>query len=150
MFKAKSGDYSEDVISNDAFWPDIHVDDFQRRRSIPPDIDQDQVASYLLAAVTEINDELADYVADKIAAGYQTAADVPGVHINNENQLTNQYKKAVYARAKADLIGEFASISRREAHTAQDAPDTVARLLAESSFVLRSIKGYPRIGVSLI
>lgn len=150
MFKANSGEYSNNVISNDDFWPDIPVADFQRYRFIPTDIHDDQVTNFLISAVAEVNDELADYVASQIAKGFHRAADVPGIYVNGDNRLTAQYKKAVYARAKADLIGEYASLSRQDTHIGQDEPETAARLMAESSFALRSIKGFSRIGVSLI
>ncbi|WP_140920173.1 head completion/stabilization protein [Limnobaculum xujianqingii] len=155
MFKADNMEYDNRVITNNGFWPDITVGDFQRKRTIPPDVNHLQVGDYLVNAIKEINKNLSDYTAQMKAKGFKTAAEVTGddgdpVMLGGENQLVIQYKKAVYARAKADLVPEYASLSRREAHIGQDSPQTKAQLLAESSFVLRSIKGLSRVGVSIV
>ncbi|EKK2105898.1 head completion/stabilization protein, partial [Salmonella enterica] len=76
--------------------------------------------------------------------------DVPGAKMGDETQLTAQYKKAVYARAKADLLGEFATIGRRESHPGQESQDTRASLLAEAANVMRNMLRQPRVGVHLI
>lgn len=150
MFKSDAYEYQDITIKNDSFWPDLNIGEFQRRRSIPVDIDAETIAASILAAVGEINADLGSFVTIQRQAGYTAASEVPGASVESENLLTVQYKKAVFARAKADLIGEYASLSRRETHIGQDSPDTRAELLAEAAFVLRNIQGYPRVGVALI
>ncbi|HIB7077678.1 TPA: head completion/stabilization protein, partial [Escherichia coli] len=56
----------------------------------------------------------------------------------------------VYARAKADLMGEFATIGRRETYPGQESEDTRATLLAEASLVMRNMLGHRRAGVHII
>lgn len=150
-FSGNSLEYQDITIANSAepFWPDLNLGEFQRQRAIPPHMDGATAAQAILAAVGEINKSLAGYVAQQQAKGYQAALAVPGAKIEGENQLTAQYKKAVYARAKADLLGEFASIGRRETHPGQESTETRESLIAESSLVLRNIKGKLRVGVSL-
>lgn len=150
MFKGSGTDYSKDVIRNDGFWPDITVADFEERRTIPADIDKISVSDFLVDAIVKTNSALADYAAMQKAKGINSASLVAcDVSVNGDNQLVVQYRKAVYARAKADLIGEYASLGRRESHTGQDNPDTAAKLLAEAAFTIRSIKGLKRVGVSV-
>ncbi|EGR8449671.1 TPA: head completion/stabilization protein, partial [Escherichia coli] len=81
---------------------------------------------------------------------HERAADVPGARMGDETQLVAQYKKAVYARAKADLMGEFATIGRRETYPGQESEDTRATLLAEASLVMRNMLGHRRAGVHII
>ena len=150
MFKANGMEYDKGIIKNVDFWPDILIGDFQKRRTIPADITASMLSDALIGALAEINDDLSGFAARQVAKGYLTSLDVPGVSIDGENQLTVQYKKAVFARAKADLMPEYASMSRTEAHIGQDAPETKSSLLAESCFVLRNIKGLRRVGVSVI
>ncbi|MFB9087287.1 head completion/stabilization protein [Erwinia tracheiphila] len=138
------------MLTNDGFWPDLALDEFQRQRSIPPTIHQDTVKQALLAAVAEINPTLAAFVSRQQRKGYGSASDLPGPQMDGDNAVMAQYKKAVYARAKADLLGEFAAVSRREDNTNQDAPQTKASLLAEAALVLRNLKGRGRVGVHLI
>ena len=124
------------VITNGVrFWPDLDLAEFQTSRTLPADLPPDTAGVALLAAIAEVN---------------TTLADVPGAKLRDENQLTAQYKKAVYARAKADLLGEFATIGRRESHPGQESLDTRANLLAEAANVMRNMLQQPRVGVHLI
>lgn len=150
MLRPGNNGYQQATLTNDGFWPDLELEDFQRQRSIPPDISHETITQALLSATVEINAALTAYVTQQTARGYATAAAVPGPVMGNETFLAAQYKKAVFARAKADLLGEFAAISRREDNTNQDAPQTRASLLAEAAYVLRSIKGLKRVGVRLV
>ncbi|HFV9291865.1 TPA: head completion/stabilization protein [Serratia fonticola] len=150
MFRPGDNGFQKSTLTNDGFWPDLQLADFQRQRQIPPSIDAGTVSQAMLTAVAEANRSLAAFAAQQQRKGYATAADVPGPVMDGENALTAQYKKAVYARAKADLMGEFAAISRREDNTNQDAPQTKATLLAEAAFVIRAIKGRKRVGVHLV
>ncbi|MDI4600934.1 head completion/stabilization protein, partial [Salmonella enterica subsp. enterica serovar Infantis] len=104
----------------------------------------------LLTAAGEINDDLVRVVADCRLSGHASAADVPGVEIDGENLLCARYRKAVFARAKADLMGEFASVGRRESHPGQESDETRSSLIAESTLAVRRIKGLKRITVAMI
>ncbi|MCX2201977.1 head completion/stabilization protein [Pantoea agglomerans] len=144
MFSGKPIEYQDSPLTNDGFWPDMNLSVFQRSRSIPADVDAETVANALLTAAAEVNSGLAGVQEKHRAAGYLTAADVPGVSMNGISQLAAQYKKAVYARAKADLMGEFASVGRRESHPGQESDETRKGLLAEASVTIRLIKGLKR------
>lgn len=150
MFSGTPIDYQDATLTNDGFWPDLSLKEFQEQRSIPPDIDAGTVGQALLTASGEVNNKLQSIRGSNISSGYTTAADVPGVSIDGINLLCGQYKKAVYALAKADLMGEFASIGRRDTHPGQESADTRNGLIAEASMVIRAIKGLPRATVRMI
>ena len=67
-----------------------------------------------------------------------------------ESYVAAQYRKAVFARAKADLMGEWTSIVRVKTDAQPSAQETREALLAEANFALRSLKGLSRAGVSII
>lgn len=138
------------ITNGVAFWPDLDLAEFQVMRTLPADLPSDTAGVALLAAIGEVNATLADVVTYWNGKGCERAADVPGAKMGNETQLTAQYKKAVYARAKADLLGEFATIGRRESHPGQESQDTRANLLAEAANVMRNMLQQPRVGVHLI
>ncbi|WP_421302895.1 head completion/stabilization protein [Aeromonas veronii] len=153
MFAGKDIDYSAATIRNDGFWPSVAVADFERRRALPADLDPQITGAALLAAISEINLQLAMRQAALMAEGYASAAEVPGPSLEGgTNALTEQYLAAVFARAKAALLPEFASVTERPAsnNLAERAPEQRAQLLAESQQLVRSIKGKHRAGVSLI
>lgn len=143
--------YQNDTITNGvAFWPDLNLAEFQKSRTLPADLPPEIAGVAVLAAIAEVNDTLSDVVTYWKGKGNSMAKDVPGARLGDENQLTAQYKKAVYARAKADLLGEFATIGRRESHPGQESTDTRANLLAEAAYVMRNMLQLPRVGVHLI
>lgn len=107
MFSGKPIDYQDATLKNVGFWPDLNLKEFQVQRTIPPDVDAGTVAQALITAAGEVNSDLASVEAKHHANGYSHAAEVPGVSIDAENLLCAQYKKAVYARAKADLLGSL-------------------------------------------
>lgn len=150
MFSGTSVDYDDASVLNDGFWPDLSVGDFQSQRTIPADIDAGTVRQALLTAAGEINDDLASVAEKYRAQGYDTAASVPGLSVDGETLLCARYKKAVFARAKGDLMGEFASTGRRESHPGQESDDTRNSLIAESTLAVRRIKGLKRVTVGLI
>ncbi|MGA7588681.1 MAG: head completion/stabilization protein [Rouxiella badensis] len=143
--------YQSDAITNGVtFWPDLNLGEFQKSRTLPADLPPETAGLAVLAAIAEVNKTLSPVETHWAGKGYDMAIDVPGATMGSENQLTAQYKKAVYARAKADLLGEFATIGRRESHSGQESNDTRAGLLAEAAFVMRNMLNLPRVGVHLI
>lgn len=150
MFSGNPIQYQDSPLTNDGFWPDLNLADFQKARSIPADVAADTVADALITAVAEVNGELTGIQAKHRAAGYDSTDAVPGVRMKGVSQLTAQYKKAVYARAKADLMGELASVGRRESHPGQESGETRNGLLAEAAMVVRQIKGLKRATVRMV
>lgn len=144
-------DYQDVPIENgEPFWPDLNLAEFQRQRSLPVNIPADVLLLAVLTSVKEVNDALASAVSIYRGKGHAAAYDVPGTRAGGENELTAQYKKAVYSRAKADLMGEFQTIGRRETSPGQESNETRETLLAESALVLRNMLGFGRIGVHKI
>lgn len=150
MFNGNTVDYRDAPLTNDGFWPDLNLREFQVNRRLPADLDNDMLANALLATVAEINLDLQRLRSRLQAKGYQRAADVAGITINGSNALVSQYKKAVYARAKADLLGEYTSLVSRAPNPGQESPEVRTRLLAEAAVVLRNMKGHKRVTVRSI
>lgn len=150
MFDGNNGGYREETISNDGFWPDVNLHEFQKSRALPTDISTDFLADSLIATITEVNGELQEVKLAHQANGFATAQDVQGVSRNGRNALCAQYLKAVFARAKADLLGEYSSIVSRAPSPQQESPELRRRLLAESALVIRNMKGLKRATVKTI
>ncbi|MDD9340999.1 MAG: head completion/stabilization protein [Providencia heimbachae] len=150
MFNGNELNYQSVEITNDSFWPDINLADFQKQRKIPIDLDGGLLTDALLASIAEINLSLESLKNKYSANGYIAASKVPGAKANGQNALCAQYKKALYARAKADLIGEFNSVSSRAPNPKQENPETQRSLLAEAAFVIRNMKGLKRVTVASI
>ncbi|MCW2482195.1 head completion/stabilization protein [Candidatus Symbiopectobacterium sp. NZEC135] len=150
MFSGTPVDYQDAVLANDGFWPDLNLKDFQEQRKITADMDAGTVAQALLTAAGEVNTDLVSVAQRHQTNGHATASAVPGVSLDGKNLLSAQYQKAVFARAKADLMGEFATIGRRESHPGQEGDDTRKGLLAEAAIVIRTMKGLKRATVKMV
>lgn len=150
MLSGNITEYQNEHIDSTGFWGGINVEAFQKQRAIPFQIPIEMIRAALVQAMQEIEIELAD-VADKYRAeGYQTADEVNSVKIDGDNFLRIQYKKAVFARAKADLLPEFMTLSAREVHENRDLVQERKTLLTEAAMAVRAIKGKKRSGVWLI
>lgn len=153
MFTGKPLDYSDQQISNNGFWPDVAVAEFERRSAQPADLDRQTIASALLSAIGQINLQLDAYKDGQQALGFAIAADVPGPAIEGgNNALTEHYLGAVFARARAELLPAAASVTERQVAnlTAEREPVTRESLLAISQQLVRLIKGKRRAGVALL
>ncbi|MCG7499367.1 head completion/stabilization protein [Vibrio sp. Of7-15] len=154
MFNGKpTSSYQDTEIDNDGFWPNLNVGDFEKRRGIPADMDAESVAFSLAAAVSQINIELTTVKAGYQAEGIQSAADIPGLpKVLGKNNVVILYEKAVFARAKADMVSEFASVQTKEAgdRLSENERDITDRLLAESQQHIRAMSGHSRCGIGLL
>ena len=137
MFNGLEIDYQNIIIQNDGFWPNVDIADFQRSRSIPASISVDLVRDALLTAMSEVNISLERF---KSKHGDKSI---------NEN-ITALYKKAIYSRAKSDLIGEFVTISNTKQQIDTNQNETEKKLLAEGTRAIRTILGYRRSSVELL
>ena len=70
--------------------------------------------------------------------------------INGENYAETLYKKAVFARAKAELLQEFNTLSGREIHQNREYVSEQKSLLAEATHAIRTLKGKKRGSVWLL
>lgn len=150
MFSGQDFKQSDIYIKNDGFWPDLDLSDFMIERSMSPNINQQLIRDALVSAVVEINLTLEQYKNTQISKGINRASDCGVVSVEGVSSTVIIYKKAVFARAKADLIGEFVSIASRDDKIGENQKEMKAALLAESTRELRKLLGLRRCGVALI
>ncbi|WP_295894109.1 head completion/stabilization protein [uncultured Vibrio sp.] len=153
MFNGSSDSYQDTIIKNDGFWPDMNAGDFERRRGTPPAQDQERIASALANAISSCNFDLASRKQKYINDGITKAEDIVAYPmIDLKNQVVIQYEAAVFARAKADLLPDFSTVTTRKEgdHLAERSDDTKQELLAECTRIIRNMCGKGRATVSLI
>ncbi|OCG19633.1 head completion/stabilization protein [Gilliamella sp. WF3-4] len=150
MFSGQDFNQSAIVISNDGFWPDLDLSEFQIERAMSPNINDRLLRDAIVSAVVEINLTLEQYKNKQMANGITSAKNCGVVSVDGVSSTVIIYKKAVFARAKADLIGEFVSIASRDNKIDENQTAMRSALLAESSREVRKILGLRRCGVALI
>lgn len=153
MFTASDSTYQDTSITNDGFWPDINAGDFERLRGTPAAQDDERIAYAVVNAMASVNLQLEAFKAARIEEGVANAADIDAPPtINGKNRLVIQYQTAVFARAKADLLPDFATVHQKKEgdHLAERAQETKNELLAESERIIRNMLGKNRSTVELI
>lgn len=94
------------------FWPDIDLNDLRAKMriggtSIPAERLREAAEA---AALTALND-LTDWQAAQVSAGYATLTSVPAPAIGGVTRLTLAWRRAVYAYAAADLTETHRDLS---------------------------------------
>ncbi|MFY1028142.1 head completion/stabilization protein [Actinobacillus seminis] len=150
MFNGRSTEYDDIFIENNGFWAGINIEEFQKQRAIPLQIPLEMCKAALIAAMQGVNLDLKDVENRYRREGIQSVGQIQGSVVNGENYVQTLYKKSVFARAKAELLPEFNTLSAREIHENRQYVAEQKSLLAEASFAIRTLKGKKRSMVKLI
>lgn len=72
--------------------------------------------------------------------------------MNDKNRVVYQYESAVFARAKADLLPDIATVHTKDKgdHIADRSVEVRTELLSESQRIIRNMKGLNRSSVDLL
>ncbi|MEE7625446.1 head completion/stabilization protein [Methylobacter sp. Wu8] len=104
------------AVTNDGFWPDLTLADLMNNYRIPSEYADGVIKTGLNMALINVNLKLASVKAQLVLDGYVSLAAYTTAHpeaLNGKQVLEELYKHAVYARAKAGLLMQFAAINRR-------------------------------------
>lgn len=139
-------------IVNDGFWPDLDVAEFQRGYRLPAEYLVELLVDGISLAMGEVNVDLARRKAEWQAVGIDNVAKADPMILPERAFMALSYKRAVYCRAKAYLLGQFATVNRRDSaqNQAKEAPETREAFLAFSQQAVRLIQGRSRATAELI
>ncbi|WP_122435120.1 head completion/stabilization protein [Pseudomonas viridiflava] len=151
-FSGKPTTFVEQAIENDGFWPDLSVTEFQKGYRLPAEYLVDMLAADLNMAMVEVNTDLAKLKARWQAAGVSNVETADTTVLPERTFQAATYKRAVYSRAKASLLTQFATVNRRESaeNIGKDLPERSETFLAFSQAAVRSLQGRGRITVALL
>ena len=152
MFNGNPTTQVEQTITNDGFWPDLSVSEFQRLRKLPAELAGEVMAAALLNAATHTNSLLAQKTVHWQRLGITSANDIPGLQLSGSSWAVECYRHAVHARAKALLLPEFASVVQRsEANNAYEQErEPRATLMAEADSHINRLLDCSDVRVTLI
>ena len=141
-FSGKPTTFVEQAIENDGFWPNLSVSEFQKGYRLPAEYLVELLVADLTTAMVEVNQDLDRRKAALLADGV-TAPDTA---------QAATYKRAVYCRAKASLLPQFATVTRRESaeNTGKELPERAETFLAFSQQAVRTLQGRGRITAVLL
>ncbi|TFY85771.1 head protein [Pseudomonas kairouanensis] len=151
-FSGRPTNLVEQQIENDGFWPNLSVSEFQRGYRLPAEYVLDMLGADLTTAMTEVNADLAELKARWQGRGVSNVESADTTVLPERTFQAATYKRAVYCRAKASLLTQFATIIRRDSaeNLGKELPDRPETFLAFSQQAVRSLQGRGRITAALL
>jgi len=151
-FSGKPTTLVELAIKNDGFWPDVSVSEFQKGYRLPAEYLVELLTAELTTAMTDVNADLAKLKARWQGLGVSNVESADTTVLPERTFQAATYKRAVYCRAKASLLTQFATIIRRESaeNLGKELPDRPETFLAFSQQAVRSLQGRGRITAALL
>lgn len=151
-FSGKPTTFVDRLIPNDGFWPDLALAEFQAAYRLPAEFLTELLADGITNAMGEVNRDLAKRKAAWQAAGVSNVEAADTQVLPERAFYAATYKRAVYCRAKAYLLQQFATVNRRESaeNLAKESIDTHEAFLAFSQQAVRLIQGRGRITAVLL
>ena len=151
-FSGKPTTFVEQQIENDGFWPDLSLAEFQKTYRLPGEYLVETLVDGLTSAMVEVNDDLAKCKARWQVAGVSSMKSADPMVLPERTFQAATYRRAVYCRAKANLLPQFATINRRESaeNTGKEAPERGETFLAFSQQAVRALQGRGRITAALL
>jgi len=151
-FSGKPTTFVEQAIENDGFWPNLSVVEFQKGYRLPAEYLVDMLVTDLATAMTEVNRDLAELKARWQDAGVSSVESADTTVLPERTFQAATYKRAVYCRAKATLLTQFATVTRRESaeNTGKEQPERGETFLQFSQQAVRSLQGRGRITAALL
>ena len=151
-FSGNPTKFAERQIENDGFWPNFSLAQFQEAYRLPGEYLGETLVDGLSAAMTEVNRDLATLKARWQAAGVSSVESADPMVLPERTFHVATYKRAVYCRAKANLLTQFATITRRESaeNIGKELPQRGETFLEFSQQAVRSLQGRGRITAVLL
>jgi hypothetical protein len=151
-FSGKPTTFVEQAIENDGFWPNLSVSEFQKGYRLPAEYLVDMLATDLATAMAEVNQDLAKRKGEWQNAGVISVESADPMVLPERTFHAATYKRAVYWRAKASLLTQFATVTRRESaeNTGKELPERGETFLEFSQQSIRSLQGRGRITAALL
>ncbi|WP_025994412.1 head completion/stabilization protein [Pseudomonas viridiflava] len=142
----------DERIQNDGFWPDLSVAEFQKGYRLPAEYLVEMLTADLTMAMVEVNTDLAKLKARWLGAGVSNVESADTTVLPERTFQAATYKRAVYSRAKASLLTQFATVNRRESaeNIGKELPERSETFLAFSQAAVRSLQGRGRITAALL
>ncbi|MGO4366654.1 head completion/stabilization protein [Pseudomonas sp. PAB10] len=151
-FSGKPTTFVEQAIENDGFWPNLSVAEFQKGYRLPAEYLVDMLVTDLTTAMVEVNRDLAKCKGKWQAVGIISVESADPMVLPERTFHVATYKRAVYCRAKASLLPQFASVVRRESaeNLGKEEPERKETFLEFSQQAVRSLQGRGRITAVLL
>lgn len=151
-FSGKPTTVVDQTIENNGFWPAISLAEYMKAYRLPGEYLGDVLVTQLELAIGEVNNDLQRLQKAWQELGITEVATADTLLLPERAFKVTLYKRAVYCRAKATALTDFATVTRREVaeNTGKEAPERADTYLAFSQAAVRALQGRSRITAGLL
>lgn len=151
-FSGNPTTFVEQTIENDGFWPNLSVSEFQKGYRLPAEYLVDMLVTDLTTAMIEVNSDLVKRKAKWQSEGVSAVESADPIVLPERKLRVALYKRAVYCRAKASLLTQFATVNRRDSaeNIGKELPERGETFLEFSQQAVRGLQGRGRITAALL
>lgn len=151
-FSGKPTTVVEQTIENNGFWPDLSLAEYQKAYRLPGEYLSEVLVTQLELAMGDVNTDLARLMDSWKGLGIAEVATADPLLLQERAYKVKLYKRAVYCRAKATALTDFATVTRRDVaeNTGKEAPERADTYLAFSQQAVRALQGRSRITAALL
>ena len=151
-FSGKPTTVVEQTIENNGFWPDLSLAEYQEAYRLPGEYLRELLVTQLELAMGAVNTDLARLMNSWKGLGITEVATADPLLLQERAYKVKLYKRAVYCRAKATALTDFATVTRRDVaeNTGKEAPERADTYLAFSQQAVRALQGRSRITAALL
>lgn len=139
-------------VTNDGWFPDIDLPHLRDTMRLDGTITEQRLMHAVIAAVAQVNTELACWQSEQQQAGYQNASTVPAAHVNGESIRAIAYRCAIYHFVKADLIEQYSNFDSTHSgmQQAESLEMTIDHDRRTARWAIRDIQNLSHMTVALI
>lgn len=151
-FSGKPSTVVDQTIENNGFWPDLSLAEYQKAYRLPGEYLSEVLVTQLELAMAEVNKDLSKLATSWQGLGITEVATADPMLLEERAFKVKLYKRAVYCRAKATALTDFATITRRDVaeNTGKEAPERIDTFLAFSQGAVRALQGRSRMTAVLL
>ena len=148
-FSGRTETFLNQEIVNNSFFPNLSASDFQALHRVPSHYADAAILHHLTLSMGDINEELKEAAKAWQALGFET---LEAVDADDSGTRATFYKGAIYYQAKAKLLRDMQTFSRRDLaeNQAAESEETEQSLLSESQRLLRRVLNLPWVSVDVI
>ena len=113
-FQARQPTTYTSTLENDGFFPDLELAYWQKIFRIDDRLPEETLLDLLLQACLSVNTDLQAWQCRQVNQGYLSLEAVPANQVGGKSHLAIWYQSAVYNRATADYLVQFADYATTE------------------------------------
>jgi hypothetical protein len=141
---------AEPPVNNTFFWPDIDLQQLRESLRYEGTVTAQRLRLAVKTAISEVNAELYEWRADRMAAGFKTPADVPAESLDGVSEKITHYLAAVEAITAATIAERYRGYDASGTKKAGDVEASADEYWRDARFSISRVGERPGCIVSLL